>query len=90
MRQGLLWAAAAMTVALASCSNDEPRGATGYGEFTPTFTADFAVQAASAENASAAPAVSQPSVSDFFVHLSRTDGTVDKTWSKVSEMSANE
>ncbi len=90
MRQGLLWVAAAMTVALASCSNDEPRGATGYGEFTPTFTADFAVQAASAENASAAPAVSQPSVSDFFVHLSRTDGTVDKTWSKVSEMSANE
>lgn len=90
MRQVLVWATAAATVLLSSCSNDEPKGETGYGEFTPTFTANYAVKAASAMDASAAPAVMQPSVSDFYVHLSRTDGTVDKTWSKVSEMSAAE
>ena len=90
MRQVLVWATAAVTVLLTSCSNDEPKSNTGYGEFTPTFTANYAVKAASAMDASAAPAVVQPNVSDFYVHLSRTDGTVDKTWSKVSEMSATE
>lgn len=91
MRKVLAWATVAMTVVLASCSSDEPKGETGYGSFTPTFTADYRVtQSVSAPTQSAAPAVIQPNVSDFYVHLSRTDGTVNKTWSKVSEMSETE
>ncbi|MGM9802566.1 MAG: DUF4493 domain-containing protein [Muribaculaceae bacterium] len=91
MKRSLIWAGALIALVMSSCSTDEPKGETGYGEFAPTFTADYTVKDAKATTkAGSVPTVMQPNVSDFYVHLSRTDGSVDKTWSKVSEMSKTE
>ena len=91
MKQGLIWVTAAITLLMASCSGDEPKMEAGYGKFKPTFTADYSVKDSRATTkAATVPTVAQPDVNDFYVHLSRTDGSVDKTWSKVSEMSPTE
>ncbi len=91
MKQGLIWVTAAITLLMASCSGDEPKMEAGYGKFKPTFTADYSVKDSRATTkAATVPTVAQPDVNDFYVHLSRTDGSVDKTWSKVSEMSQTE
>ena len=91
MKQGLIWVTAAIALLMASCSGDEPKMEAGYGIFKPTFKADYSVKdSRTTTKSESVPTVAQPDVNNFFVHLSRTDGSVDKTWSKVSEMSQTE
>lgn len=92
MKFKTILAVLALGVISVSCSSDEP-GADGnsYGTIEPNFAADYDVSfsRAQAESASA-PAVIQPEIGDFAVKLTKDDGSVSKTWSKVSEMSTSE
>ncbi|MGN0213373.1 MAG: DUF4493 domain-containing protein [Muribaculaceae bacterium] len=91
MKQSLFWVTVVIAILLTSCSGDEPKMEEGYGKFKPTFTADYTVKdSRTATKSASVPSVVQPDVNDFYVHLSRTDGSVDKTWSKVSAMSQTE
>ncbi|MGN0229529.1 MAG: DUF4493 domain-containing protein, partial [Muribaculaceae bacterium] len=74
-----------------SCSSDEPSAEKGYGLVKPAISADYDVKATwAATRTAVAPAVIRPEIGNFSARLSRKDGSVDKTWSKVSEMSSTE
>ena len=81
----------ALSTLWASCSNDEPSAEKGYGTITPEISADYDVKATwTVTKATTAPAVIQPEIGDFSARLLRKDGSVDKTWSKVTDMSQAE
>lgn len=74
-----------------SCSSDEPGAENGYGIVQPEISADYDVKATwTVTKATTAPAVIQPEIGDFSARLLRKDGSVDKTWSKVTDMSSAE
>lgn len=81
----------ALSTLWASCSNDEPSAEKGYGTIAPEISADYDVKATwTVTKATTAPAVIQPEIGDFSARLLRKDGSVDKTWSKVTDMSQAE
>ena len=81
----------ALALIWTSCSNDDPSVGNGYGLIKPEISADYDVKATwTATRATTAPAVIQPEIGEFSARLLRKDGSVDKTWSKVTDMTSTE
>ncbi len=81
----------ALALIWTSCSSDDPSVGNGYGLIKPEISADYDVEATwTATRATTAPAVIQPEIGEFSARLLRKDGSVDKTWSKVTDMTSTE
>lgn len=73
-----------------SCSDDNKiANSNGMGEINATFEANYGVRSSMAaegeETSTDDVEVISPDIQDFSVHLTRSDGSFDKTWSSIAE-----
>lgn len=69
---------------LGGCSTDSDRVSGGSGEIKASFNADYTVKTSGKAEASKVNAIA-PDISKFMVHLTKSDGSYDKTWTSIGE-----
>ena len=78
-----------LSLVVTSCIDDVRSTNNGNGSFSATFSADYSVRDAKATTRAANTEPEKPSIAKFYVHLRKSDGTVDRTWSEVSQVPAD-
>ncbi len=72
-----------MGLLLGACASDNEPSGTGSGEIKASFKANYQVRTTGSTDGGTANAAA-PDIADFMVHLKKSDGSYDKTWSSIA------
>lgn len=70
---------------VSSCSTDESPFSKGNGKINPSLKTDYTISSSSSVNRSEGIDVITPEVNQFSLHLTKTDGSLERTWNLFNE-----